>query len=776
MNRQKATRIKVLSFLLAIVLCLTVLGGTVFAAPAQKDSFSRRSGANLSPPPGKTTPWQDRVAEYPNPKQAKAVDLSDKPPLPETRYKPKARSTKGKQYPMSYLKTLSHDQLVDLLVTITWRDIPDLFQFNRDSRDFYGNEKRVQALIDALQQRGGQYTTKDDKGIPTLVEVLRSGFYLGFYHNELGYLNERSFHDRCLPALRAIAQNPYFSLGTKEQDQVVYAYGKLIGNASSDADTVNRATGILTQYRMRMDEYLPENSKGDAVYSLMSGINYDIESYMSSTGKTPEETMWFGKIDPFIGEIGKYALLGNPTKENVWLINNGIYFVGLLGKLHSHSTEGLRIVTDAIHRYPYLTEPYFTALFQIRNNYEGKDYNGNTVDVDKAKKDGKDYYLPEVYTFDNGKFVIRSGERVTPEKIQRLYWAAKEVKAQFHRTVGNDKELESGNADEIMNVVLYNNPNEYKMNRFLYEYDTNNGGIYIEKIGTFFTYERTPKDSIFSLEELFRHEFTHYLQGRYLVPGLFGEGPFYENERITWMDEGNAEFLAGSTRVDNILPRKTVVKRLSSDPAQRYTVAQTLHARYGSWDFYNYAFALQSYMYNHDFNMLKRLGGYVKGNDVSGYDRYIEQLSGDTNLNRSYQRYMQYLLDNQDQWTVPRVSDDYLVSHPYKSRSQVYAQIASVARLKEMTTTEQQSQFFRTFTVKGTYTGSTSRGELPDWEKMNREANQMLKKLEANSWSGYKTLTSYFTNYRVGANHRYQFDITFHGILTDTARTYPRAN
>ena len=66
---------------------------------------------------------------------------------------------------------------------------------------------------------------------------------------------------------------------------------------------------------------------------------------------------------------------------------------------------------------------------------------------------------------------------------------------------------------------------------------------FILKRRTFFTYERTPKQSIYSLEELFRHEFTHYLQGRYEVPGLFGSGEMYQNERLTWFQEGNAEFL-----------------------------------------------------------------------------------------------------------------------------------------------------------------------------------------------------------------------------------------
>lgn len=141
--------------------------------------------------------------------------------------------------------------------------------------------------------------------------------------------------------------------------------------------------------------------------------------------------------------------------------------------------------------------------------------------------------------------IIKAGDKVDESKIQRLYWASKEVKSQFHRIIGNDKPLEAGNADDVLTMVIYNSPEEYKLNRTLYGYSVDNGGIYIEGIGTFFTYERTPEESIYSLEELFRHEFTHYLQGRYLVPGLFNEGDFYKGNsgRITWFEEGSAEFL-----------------------------------------------------------------------------------------------------------------------------------------------------------------------------------------------------------------------------------------
>lgn len=136
----------------------------------------------------------------------------------------------------------------------------------------------------------------------------------------------------------------------------------------------------------------------------------------------------------------------------------------------------------------------------------------------------------KTYTFDDGKFVVKAGDKVTEEKIKRLYWASKEVKAQFMRVVQNDKALEEGNPDDILTVVIYNSPEEYKLNRIINGFSTDNGGIYIENIGTFFTYERTPEESIYTLEELFRHEFTHYLQGRYVVPGMWGQGEFYQEE------------------------------------------------------------------------------------------------------------------------------------------------------------------------------------------------------------------------------------------------------
>ncbi|KFN03276.1 collagenase [Bacillus clarus] len=692
------------------------------------------------------------------------ADLSQRPPMQKENTK---QLVEERKYSMAELNQLSNKQLTDLLVTIKWYQIPDLFQFNSDSLKFYQDDSRVQAIIDKLAEQGQAYTKDDSKGIETLVEVIRSGFYLGFYHQELSKLSERSYHDKCLPSLKAVAKNPNFKLGTSEQNKVVSSYGMLIGGASADVEIIQYAGEILRQYNDNITTFIDDYTKGNAVYNLMKEIDYEVQSYMYATGKEPKDTMWYRNIDSFINEISRFALIGTVTDKNGWLINNGIYYASRFGKLHSTPTKGQQVATEAMRIYPYLGQQYFVAAEQITTNYDGKDANGKTINLDQIREDGKKKYLPKTYTFDDGAIVLKAGDKVSEEKIKRLYWAAKEVKAQFYRTVGSDKPLESGHADDVLTMVIYNSPAEYQFNRQLYGYETNNGGIYIEGTGTFFTYERTPEESIYSLEELFRHEFTHYMQGRYEVPGLWGQGELYQNERLTWFEEGNAEFFAGSTRVESVVPRKSIIGGLSNDPAKRYTAEQTLNAKYGTWDFYNYSFALQSYMYNNRPDMFDKVHDLIRANDVRGYDAYRSALSKDNKLNEDYQSYMQMLIDNRDKYTIPQVSDDYLADHKPKALSDVSADITNEAKLKNVKVTKNKSQFFNTFTLQGTYTGSASKGEIEDWKVMNQTTNGMLKQLSQKEWSGYKTLTAYFVNYRVNAAGQFEYDVVFSGLNTE---------
>lgn len=673
------------------------------------------------------------------------------------------------KYTLGQLSKLSYDDLVDTLSSIRWNDITDLMQYNEGSKEFYSDNDRIQTLIDALIERGREYTSNDDKGIPTIIEVLRGGYYLSFYNKELKQLNEIEYKEKCIPAILSIENNPNFSLGSYAQNQIIKELGLLIGNTTSNDVIVNKLIPILKKYNDNIEESLKSNSEGQAVYNILNGVNYSIESYLFKSKKDVKSTSWFGNIDEFINEVERLALLGNVNSQNAWIINNGIYYTGKLAKLHSDKKIPQGVIEKTLKLYPYLGEQYFKAIESIKYDFNSTYLNGSKVDIKELREQGKNHYLKKTYTFDNGKMIIRTGDKVSQEKVKRLYWASKEVKAQFHRVIGNDEPLEKGNADDVLNIVIYNNPEEYKLNSTLYGYSTDNGGIYIEKIGTFFTYERTQRESIFSLEELFRHEFTHYLQGRYLVPGIWGKSDFYRgnNCRLTWFEEGSAEFFAGSTRENNILPRKSEVRGISSDVSRRFSLNKLLHSKYDSFEFYNYGFAFSDYIYNNNIDVLNNITNYVKNNDVKGYENYIEILSGNNNMNDKYQYHMQKLLDNYGTLTTPLVSDDYIKEHPRKSAKDIYSDIEKVTGLKNIKTVEEKGQFFNTFTLKGTYIGDISKGRLEDWKNMNSKSNEFLKVLDQYNWSGYKTLTCYFVNYRVNKQGQVEYDVVFHGILND---------
>ena len=158
-------------------------------------------------------------------------------------------STINKKYSIGELEKLSNEELIDTISKIKWNDITDFMQYNDGARKFYSNYSRVQAIINAIKDRGSQYTEEDDKGIPTLIEVLRAGFYLGFYNKQLSDFDSIKYKERCIPAINSVINNSNFKLGTPCQNEIIKSVGLLISNTTCDEKIVNKLTPILIDRR-----------------------------------------------------------------------------------------------------------------------------------------------------------------------------------------------------------------------------------------------------------------------------------------------------------------------------------------------------------------------------------------------------------------------------------------------------------------------------------------------------------------------------------------------
>ncbi|MCB5181440.1 collagenase [Streptomyces antimicrobicus] len=277
-----------------------------------------------------------------------------------------------------------------------------------------------------------------------------------------------------------------------------------------------------------------------------------------------------------------------------------------------------------------------------------------------CKEDIEKQIFPYTYTYDDGAIKVRTG--LARSVVDQLYYASKQVKAQYHRVLGTDQPL-AGDPNTTLNIVLYASRADYEnYHPILTGMGTNNGGIYIENGATFYTYQRrVPQDSTLTLEELFRHEYTHYLNGRYAVHGFFGEGPWYESDRTTAMDEGTAEFFDGATRDNGIAVRKSLVRGIINDTAgggPRMSVDQLLHATYDGdgFRFYNYAGTFFEFLWTEKPSLLREMYGYLRANDVAGFDAWRHRMGSDSYLQRDYDRFLDAQIAKVDQLFVPNTT------------------------------------------------------------------------------------------------------------------------
>ena len=688
-----------------------------------------------------------------------------------------SREVLDREYSLEQLNSMSNRELVDAITSVSAEKITNLFVDSAVSISFYNNASRMNYLMGELERRSARFTSNDDQGIPALVEVIRSGFYLAHYNKEKYYfLSNNQAKNSCNYAIVRAIQNYYFKIGNEIQNKVVSSIGLLLGTNLGNENIALYSSRVIDDFVNNINSYKENNVAIKSIENFAIGVSYkyrleDHDCYSMEDDKK----LSYGKINDLINATIKLSNL-NPVNEKISQLTDTISLTleGLVG-FHSNKKEMQQKMTEKMNLSKKYSMPFFTAANILRNKHASIDSKGNKIDYKKLQEEGKSVWLPRTYVFDNGSLIIKAGDKITDEKIHKLYWASKEVKARFFRLYGNDIAIDEDKKEKPLTINLFNTPKEYKVNYYLNGVSTDNGGLYMDPISNFYTYERTSQDSVYSLEELFRHEFTHHLQCTYQVPGLWGRGDFYKEHELEWFDEATAEFFAGSTRTDDIKPRAAVIGKIADNPAQRFTLSKLFKSGYSSgWDFYNYGFAYASYMYNNDLSTIMELNEAIMNNNINLFREILQKKANDPVMEENYQKYMQELKNDKTIGT-PLVDNIYTEHHESRDLEEIKKDISEASGIKELSREINKADEFSTFKIHGKFIGETSNGKIEDWKEMNAKTDEVLKKLSQKEWTGYKTVTAYFTDYKV-VNGVYEFNIVFEGILEDKRVIKTREN
>lgn len=217
-------------------------------------------------------------------------------------------------------------------------------------------------------------------------------------------------------------------------------------------------------------------------------------------------------------------------------------------------------------------------------------YNGNTLLFDGLQSSYEATHLPNQAT--GGNFTIRSG--LSQDQLPAFLTEIQNEQLAFFQIMGSSFSTPvAGDTNTTMTLIVFATNQEYidYMDSFV-GYGGSAGGLYLEDEGKLYTYQRTPSESAFTVQELIQHEFGHYLQGRYIYPGAFST-PGYFDEAKAWADEGTAEFYAGMTfdaRGSYATPvRQVELNRLCGRPFRDLTSLLTQTTGYDDPGVFDYA-------------------------------------------------------------------------------------------------------------------------------------------------------------------------------------------
>jgi microbial collagenase len=500
-------------------------------------------------------------------------------------------------------------------------------------------DANIQAIASEIVALEENFVGTNADGLMQLFLFIRVAYYHVFYGQipQLSSISDTSTED----AIDAIANNVHILDDNSEAGSITY---QLVNTA----DAANLAHKIIPLHSEILDTLavasrLDDSYQAYAVWGTLLSIARQVDHplYHSDNGMPDIVTSMSN-----LAQDSNNDLIQN---NHEWVVVNAIWAFWRFPYTSnpSYYSDGFLALIDAQNTH-YVSTTTFTISFlqvvKVLDDYYDCTDPAVMYCVSDIKPILENQLFPNTYGFDDGSLVVRTPLLLS--EIQTLYHASKEVISQFNRVTETITPIDD-DPNGALTMIIYGTKSDYvNYHNFLYGLNTNNGGIYIEQWGTFFTYQRTPQESSYTLEDLFRHEYVHYLAGRYLIGGFWGDsGSIYDDNRMIWFDEGFAEFLVWSTASDGVRARATLVNMIDQDGSNRMTISEIVSATYSTgWKFYRYGGLFFHYLYANDIGTLQELMKYAHESDISSFDTLVSNLTTDVAMEADFQAYLTHLI------------------------------------------------------------------------------------------------------------------------------------
>ena len=222
--------------------------------------------------------------------------------------------------------------------------------------------------------------------------------------------------------------------------------------------------------------------------------------------------------------------------------------------------------------------------------------------------------------------VLIRAQSMTSAQLLRACDELFDVEVFFHDKLGTDHEPLPGDHNTTLEVVVYTDWSNYNTySSFLFDHNTNNGGIYLEgdpsnpgNVARFFAHlaDWLPDTPVWNLQ----HEYVHYLDGRFNLAGDFGDLRAWSHKTV-WWSEGLAEYISFFSEASD-----RVTEYLQDGVAPLHEIFAILG--YRDLTLYPKGHLAMWFMFDRHLGDIYDFRGLFRAGDYDGYLEYIDETIG----------------------------------------------------------------------------------------------------------------------------------------------------
>ena len=314
-----------------------------------------------------------------------------------------------------------------------------------------------------------------------------------------------------------------------------------------------------------------------------------------------------------------------PLRHSLWALGNLHVLLGeeaaaqLDEKVWNTLSRDLYDLDDE-RRRTLFTEPYLVSSYRGKSACE-EDFSERCAFPDEQQA------LPITHNC-SASLIIRANS-MSDEELNETCTQLLSREDSFHRELASERKPVADDHNRALEVVVFDNYSQYnRYGQLLFDIHTDNGGMFLEgepektdnqaRFIAFETFWKKPEFGIWNL----KHEYVHYLDGRFNKYGTFGHFPSH----LVWWSEGLANYIAHGDSYESA-ERDLAESR----PSERPTLEQIFATTYedGSKRVYSWSYLAIRFLQQRDAHTLAGLAQHLRKDDFEAYHSALQHLAAE---------------------------------------------------------------------------------------------------------------------------------------------------